>query len=457
MDLITNTGFRHIFERILRCLTTKDLLSIRNLNTSFRCVLNDPNFWINQLQVVGRKKLKIKWVEVMEYLKESNHHLIKQKSILLDCITNCLIKLHKEMSILKDADRYFENVTLVHIVARYDNVELLKLFRKFYSDEEFYSYDDLGNQPFHEAAQRGNCRSLKYLTEIQENVIVWDRVVLIAAAKGHINVLKFVTEFLRDLRDFDINSITTSDGKQRTPICLAAENNRLRALKYLVPLSKQPFKSDSFGNTPLHFAAKNGNTKIVKYLLASNHEPNPRSSNGTTPIHAAAHFNRLNILKILIPISNNFLEDFNARGWNALHIAALEGNLDIIKYMFKKCKKLDTPNPITGANAIHYAAENGHIEVLKYLVKRIPKPIIIPSFNGSNAIHLASSNGHLNVVEFLFKLTPTPNDPVIHQPNATPLNIAKGHNRLDVVDVIETLNRTSKFSRKRKRSLTKSQ
>ena len=456
MDRITHIGFRHIFERILRCLTTKDLLSIRNLNISFRNILNDPRFWINRLEVVGHKKLKIKWVEVMENLKEPIHNLTKQNSRLMDCITNCLIKLHKEISILKDADRYFENVTVVHIAARYDNVELLKFFRKFNSDEEFYSYDDLGNQPFHEAAMRGNIRSLKYLTETQ--AILWDRVVLIAAAKGHINMLKFVTEFHRDIRDFDINTFTTSDGNETTPIYLAAQNCHLSALKYLVPLSKNPFKGDSFGHTPLHVAAIHGHIKIVKYLLASNHIPNPWSSDGTTPIIFAAQFNHLNVLKALIPYSKNFLEDFNIRGWNALHMSAIKGHLDIIKYIFKKCNNLtNIPNPISGATPIAYAASRGHIKVVKYLAKRFSKPIILPNFVGANAIHVAARNGHSDVVEFLFKCTDTPNDSVIGLPKSTPLNLAKWHKRLSVVEVIERLNGTTKPSRKRKRSQTKSQ
>ena len=455
MDRITHIGFHHIIKRIFLCLTTKDVLSCRNVNSSFRNILNDPKIWINRLAFVGLKDMKMKWIKVMEHLKESTYNLTKQKSKLLHCITNCLIKLHKEISIMKDADRHLKNVTLVEIAARYDNVELLKLFRKLYTDEEFYSYDDLEIQPFIEAALRGNVRSLKYLTEIQEHAILWDSVVLIAAAKGHINILKFMAEFLPD---FDSNSFTTSDGHQTPPIFLAAQNGHLSALKYLVPLSKNPFKGDSFGNTPLHVAAMGGHIKIVKYLLASNHIPNPCSSHGNTPIIFAAQFNHLNVIKALIPYSKDFLEDFNIRGWNALHMSAIKGHLDIIRYIFKKCKNLtNIRNPISGATPIDYAASNGHIDVVKYLAKRFPKPIILPNFVGANAIHVASKNGHSDVVEFLFKLTNTPNDSVIGKPKSTPLNLAKWHKRLDVVEVIERLNRTSKPSRKRKRSPTKSE
>ena len=296
---------------------------------------------------------------------------------------------------------------------------------------------------------------MKCFTEIQ--AILWDRVVLIAAAKGDINILKFVTEFHRDIRDFDINTFTTSDGNETTPIYLAAKNCHLNALKHLVPLSKNPFKGDSIGNTPLHVAAVYGHIKIVKYLLASNHIPNPWSSDGTTPIIFAAQFNHLNVLKTLIPYSKNFLEDFNIRGWNALHMSAIKGHLDIIKYLFKKCNNLtNIPNPISGATPIAYAASRGHIEVVKYLAKRFPKPIILPNFVGANAIHVASRNGHSDVVEFLFKCTDTPNDSVIGLPKSTPLNLAKWHKRLNVVEVIERLNSTSKPSRKRKRSHKKS-
>ena len=469
MDRITQTvGFRHIIKKIFLCLTTKDILSCRNVNTSFQNILNDPRSWINRLAFVGHNDMKTKWIEVMDHLKESTTIATKQKSKLLNCITNCLIKFHKEISILKDGGRFFEsvtdvsieagydnvfkNVTLVHIAARFDNVELLKFFRKLYSNEEFYSCNDLAIQPLHEAVIRGNIRSLKYLAEIQENVIAWDQVVLIAAAKGHMKMLKFAIDYLCGQRDFDINSFTMNSREQSTPINLATLNRQLRVLKYLIPFSKNPFKSNFYGNTPLHIAAENGYIEIVKYLLALNHTPNPRSSNGNTPMIFAAQFNHLNVLKTLIPISKNFLEEFNDEGWNVLHMSAFKGHLDIIKYIFKKCKNVpNIPNPISGTHAIDYAASYGYIEVVKYLAKRFPAPIIIPNVFGVNAIHKASENGHSKVVEFLFKFTSTPNDPVIGQPNDTPLNIAKRFNKFDVVEVIERLNRKSRPSRKRKR------
>eukprot|EP00249_Psilotum_nudum_P014227 c24728_g1_i2 orf=281-1726(+) len=80
----------------------------------------------------------------------------------------------------------------------------------------------------------------------------------------------------------------------QTPLHLAAANNQVDAVKFLlegcVSESCEIEARNMYGETPLHLAAKNGCTEVVNFLLEHKAHIEAKASNGMTPLHLAVWF-----------------------------------------------------------------------------------------------------------------------------------------------------------------------
>ncbi|TVU06262.1 hypothetical protein EJB05_49464, partial [Eragrostis curvula] len=116
-----------------------------------------------------------------------------------------------------------------------------------------------------------------------------------AAARGHLNVCKFLVEESR----LDVNC-ATADGE--TPIALAAAAGAVSLLRYLVDHGGRPATPNSMGRTPLHNAAQNGHTEAVILLLSEGVDVDPiiNSRNGGMPLIMAAGKGHDQAVKVLL-------------------------------------------------------------------------------------------------------------------------------------------------------------
>lgn len=163
---------------------------------------------------------------------------------------------------------------------------------------------------------------------------------------------------------FFINS-RTSVGK--TPLMIAAENDKIQAIHYFLQNGADPSLKDNEGWNLLHCASQGGNPVIIELVVG--HVPSIDSENnrGITPLMAAARLGKVQAVKFLLEKgASPSLEDNS--GWNSLHWASWGGNTAVIeKILFcgvdieSKGKEGSTPRMI--------AQRHGQAEASTYLSK----------------------------------------------------------------------------------------
>ena len=91
-----------------------------------------------------------------------------------------------------------------------------------------------------------------------------------------------------------------------TPIHMAAENNQLEAVKFLI---EKGAKVDALTNdheTPLMYAVWNGALETVQALIESGADMSILNSNSETIFHLAAEKNKTEIFKVLTKILHTY-------------------------------------------------------------------------------------------------------------------------------------------------------
>ena len=88
MDLVTkNPGLQHIGESIFMFLDHQSLLSCREVNQSFKLILDNPRFWLKKCAQIGmpnRFQELEDWTKVIQVMQENQPN-----------ITPYLIKIHE--------------------------------------------------------------------------------------------------------------------------------------------------------------------------------------------------------------------------------------------------------------------------------------------------------------------------------------------------------------------------
>ena len=72
-DLISNSGFSHITQNILKNLDSKSQLNCRLVYTSMKSHVDQPMFWINKLDQKGMSKdLRNSLIEMLQWIEKEN-------------------------------------------------------------------------------------------------------------------------------------------------------------------------------------------------------------------------------------------------------------------------------------------------------------------------------------------------------------------------------------------------
>lgn len=90
--------------------------------------------------------------------------------------------------------------------------------------------------------------------------------------------------------------VNQSDANHLTMVHHAAQNNQIKAIKFLKTQGAKLWKKDADGCNALHYAAKNGNLELFNYLLTCGVRITATDNQGKTPIHYAAEAGHNNIL-----------------------------------------------------------------------------------------------------------------------------------------------------------------
>jgi len=276
---------------------------------------------------------------------------------------------------------------------------------------------------------------------------------------GRLQVVRYLIQTLgADIED-------TSRGKT-TPLHLAAENDHLEIVEYLIAqganieakasfdntplhlaalkgflaivqsLSEQGANIESEGQfafTPLHLAAKNGHLTVIKYLKeqGANIEAT-KSQDSFTPLHLAALNGHLEVIQYLQEQGVN-IEAIDNRGNTPMHLAAESSRLKVVKYLKEQGASIESKTKY-GDTILHTAAKNGHIQVVKYLTKQ-GADIEAVDQDGATPLHFAAKNGHIGIVKHLKEQGADIETPNKH--NYTPLHFATHYNYLEIIKYLK--------------------
>ncbi|CDW82347.1 ankyrin repeat [Stylonychia lemnae] len=126
-----------------------------------------------------------------------------------------------------------------------------------------------GFTPFHEAAKQGNVMIFEYLTNIvkKRNEIIQSQLLAMKNKKLNDTITQQLKtcKSLRDIFDF-------TDNQNMTPLLIAAKNNNLEIVKFLVKEGANLYVYCSQLQNCLHYAVINQNSEMIKYLLFSDVE-----------------------------------------------------------------------------------------------------------------------------------------------------------------------------------------
>lgn len=277
--------------------------------------------------------------------------------------------------------------TLAHLVAKYDQPEMLKMLMD--KAEEFNS--SILEIPNNNAFTPLECcylfSSTKTMSLLQSNpqlsnssklVVSKDykamerltpngfrreglgKIAIVASALGDVKALQILLSITKDKEG--LLRRQTKDGWSGAHF--AAYNNQLDALK-LFPEEFVAKITDNQGDTPLMVASGSGNLKIIEYLLQIGCDPHQR---------------------------NNI-------GENAATFAAENGQLDTLKFLDKEGIDLTVVNT-RGENTLIFAAKNGHVACVSYLLER-GIPVDLKDNQGKTAFQRALEASRFEIADLL--------------------------------------------------------
>ncbi|CAL4110590.1 unnamed protein product, partial [Meganyctiphanes norvegica] len=177
-----------------------------------------------------------------------------------------------------------------------------------------------------------------------------------AAASGNIEVLKSILSGDPDV-DIDIG-----DGKEATPLHLAATCGHLQVLELLIEHGASVNCTNEHRQTPLHLAVEKGHVAIVEALLKAGAEADVRErKKGRTPLHIGTIHNAIPILKLIMESlkhdvweSRRVMKIADKEGRNTLHLAASAGKLEAMGLCLAAGAEVNISD-FSGATPMHSA------------------------------------------------------------------------------------------------------
>lgn len=124
---------------------------------------------------------------------------------------------------------------------------------------------------------------------------------IIAAGKDNLNMLKFLFEYINNLKDMTIaDVINTPDDSGNTAIINAVANDSISAAELLYQNGANINLINQTGGTDLSTASMYEDLKLVKFLLDHGAKVNGADVLGMTALHFAVQAKNLEIVKLLL-------------------------------------------------------------------------------------------------------------------------------------------------------------
>lgn len=339
-----------------------------------------------------------------------------------------------------------------------DKHELMEYYLQ--RDADINKASNLGINPFHVAASKGNRDTVKSLLEMGADLTIATsngRTALgFACKKGHLKVVQFLLEKGADLhvttqsgwtalaaacasghleivrllleRGADIK-VTTD--QTETLLILASREGHLQVVELLLEKGSDLAVADKDGWTALAMACVKGHLEIVRLLLGRGAEINITTNRIESPLALACWKGHFEVVELLLDKGGD-LTIANENGWTALAIACADGHLKIVQLLLEQGADMTALND-EGCTPLWLSSICGHLEVVKLLLEK-DADLTIASNTGWTPLAGACANGHCEITRLLLEwgadLTTTSSK------GLTPLHVSSRHGYLEVVEVL---------------------
>ncbi|KAG8193909.1 hypothetical protein JTE90_011464 [Oedothorax gibbosus] len=233
--------------------------------------------------------------------------------------------------------------TPLHFAAGYNRVSVVEYLLQHGAD--VHAKDKGGLVPLHNACSYGHYEVAELLVKFGANVNVadlWKFTPLHeAAAKGKYEIVKLLLKHGADPSKKNRDSHTPLDlvkeGDQDVGDLLrgdsalldaAKKGNLSRVLKLVTPENINCRDSQGRNSTPLHLAAGYNNLEVAEFLLEHGADVNAQDKGGLIPLHNASSYGHLDIAALLIKY-NTVVNATDRWGFTPLHEAAQKGRTQL--------------------------------------------------------------------------------------------------------------------------------
>ncbi|MFO1130143.1 MAG: ankyrin repeat domain-containing protein [Rickettsiales bacterium] len=369
-------------------------------------------------------------------VKESDDNL----DTLEKLINNTDLESKDDLFDLKD--KYGNNI--LHIIAKHNNLEVLKKLINNYPNIDFNAQNCFGNTAFHIAAEHNNLKLLKYLIDnkkIDPNIPNdnGDTVLHIIAKNNHLTALK---KLINNYPDINFN---TKNKVGNTLLHIAIENNSSEMFEKLISYSYDEDGKidinlkDNFGNTPLHLAVGYNNIKALEILM--NHSK--IDPNSGAPIHRTIENKSSEMFEKLISYDIHKKIDINLKdnsGNTFLHLAVIHENTKALEILMNHSKIDPNIQDNNGNTPLHMAIENNSSEMFEKLIsysydKDGKIDINLKDNLGNTPLYLAVGYNNIKALEILMNHPKI--DLNIQDNNGnTPLHLAVSNDRIKALEIL---------------------
>ena len=167
------------------------------------------------------------------------------------------------------------------------------------------------------AANYGHCEIFETLQNREFKIKDFKVPLELAAKKGHLEVVKFITQ---------------NNASVPLPISIAATQDNVSMMEYLLKRFKKKEWRDTQGNTIRHIALEHGALGVFEYLQDKSSCKSPINNHGTSLCHLLAQFGYLNLIKKHIPMRKSKLLPRDKEGNTPMHTAAIHNHTEIVKF-----------------------------------------------------------------------------------------------------------------------------
>lgn len=183
----------------------------------------------------------------------------------------------------------------------------------------------------------------------------------LAAARGRIDVLKYLWSKALDVEAEDVNG--------RTPLQLAAVNGHVDCVEFLLRKGAFPHTTDYVSLTPLHMAASRGHVDVLRVILDQEDSKMVLKANdlGLTPLGMAVMSGHTDCVTFLLDFDSE--ESSKECFYSPLHAACLSGRLSMVDLILKCCNRFNYANNPSKSTPLHCAAFSGNLDIVRKVLK----------------------------------------------------------------------------------------